>query len=90
MKRILICPLNWGLGHATRCVPVIRLLMKENVKIIIGAEGRPLALLQKEFPELECIEFKGAAINYPNQGSMALKMMFSIPKIVLGIVKEHQ
>lgn len=26
---ILIAPLNWGLGHATRCIPLIRKFQKE-------------------------------------------------------------
>ena len=52
-KRILISPLNWGLGHATRCIPIIRLLIKKNATVIIAADGRPLELLKQEFPDLE-------------------------------------
>ena len=25
-KNILVAPLNWGLGHATRCIPIIKAL----------------------------------------------------------------
>jgi UDP:flavonoid glycosyltransferase YjiC (YdhE family) len=89
-KRILVSPLNWGLGHATRCIPIIRLLIKKNATVIIAAEGRPLALLQQEFPNLEFIHLKGAAISYPNNGSMILKMILSIPKIIGGIISEHR
>ena len=88
-KRILICPLDWGLGHATRCIPIIRSLTKKNVTVIIAADGRPLQLLKKEFPELEFICLKGYSINYPNKGSMVFKMLFSIPKLFLGIYNEH-
>jgi hypothetical protein len=28
-KTILIAPLNWGLGHATRCIPIIRALQEQ-------------------------------------------------------------
>src|ERR1017187_10253799 len=89
-KRILICPLNWGLGHATRCIPIIRLLRKKNAEIIIAADGRSLELLKQEFPDLEFIRLQGYDINYPTGDSMILKMFFSIPKIVNGIYKEHQ
>lgn len=88
-KRILICPLNWGLGHATRCVPIIRLLLSKGAEVIIAADGRPLALLKQEFPQLQTIEFKGYNINYPSSGSMTLKMLLAIPKILKGIKKEH-
>ena len=89
-KRILICPLNWGLGHATRCIPIIHLLLKKNAEVIIAADGRPLELLKQEFPGLECICLQGYDIQYPDNGSMVWKMLFSIPKISLGIRKEHK
>lgn len=89
-KRILISPINWGLGHATRCIPIIRLLIKHKATVIVATEGRPLALLKHEFPNLEFITLKGYSISYPHKGSMLLKMFFSIPSILLGIYREHQ
>ena len=89
-KRILICPLNWGLGHASRCIPIIRLLLKENAEVIIAADERPLELLKLEFPTLTFITFKGYTIDYPDSGSMTLKMLFSIPKVLKGIKDEHE
>jgi UDP:flavonoid glycosyltransferase YjiC (YdhE family) len=38
-KTILIAPLNWGLGHATRCIPIIRALLKNNYIPIIASDG---------------------------------------------------
>jgi hypothetical protein len=46
-KTILIAPLNWGLGHATRCIPIIRALLKNNYIPIIASDGIALALLRK-------------------------------------------
>ena len=88
--KILICPLDWGLGHATRCIPVIQYLLQKNTEVIIAADGRPLALLKKEFPTIEFIKLRGYEINYPSRGTMVLKMLFSIPKIIRGIYREHQ
>lgn len=88
-KRILICPLDWGLGHATRCIPIIRLLLKKNAEILIAADAGPLALLKQEFPQLTFIQLKGYDIQYPKSGSMKMKMLLSIPKIVNGIKEEH-
>jgi len=89
-KRILICPLNWGLGHATRCIPIIRLLIQKKQTVVIAAEGGPLELLKIEFPELEFITFKGVRIKYPTSGSMIIKMLFSITKITKGIKAENK
>lgn len=88
-KRILICPLDWGLGHATRCIPIIRLLLKKNAEVVIAADAGPLALLKQEFPQLTFIQLKGYDIQYPKSGSMKMKMLLSIPKIVNRIKEEH-
>jgi uncharacterized protein (TIGR00661 family) len=87
-KRILVCPLDWGLGHATRCIPVIQLLLQKNMEVLIGGSGRSLALLKKEFPHLSFIDLPGYEIQYAN-GSLAWKLFFSTPKIFKAIKKEH-
>jgi uncharacterized protein (TIGR00661 family) len=87
---ILVCPLDWGIGHATRCVPVIRELLRQNVNVIIGAGGRPLAFLKQEFPTLQFIEFPGYRFSYPASGNMAFKMILQSPRILWGIRKERQ
>lgn len=89
ISRILICPLNWGIGHASRCIPVIKAFLDEGVEVIIAADERPLALLQKEFPLLETVVFKGYNPRYPDFGSMAWKMFLTMFPILIGIWKEH-
>ena len=69
-QRILIAPLDWGLGHATRCIPIIRYLLEKQQQVIVAADGRPLALLRKEFPDIEHIQLKGYSIKtYPESKS---------------------
>ncbi len=46
--RILVAPLNWGLGHATRCIPIIKALIEHNFKPVIASDGSALELLKKE------------------------------------------
>ena len=46
---------SWGLGHATRSLPVIRKLQEENNELTIISHGRSLELLKKEL---------GSNINY--------------------------
>lgn len=87
--RILVSPLDWGLGHATRCIPVIKSLLEKNQEVIVAAEGRGFALLKKEFPDLKFLSLPGYQIQYPKKG-MILKMLFSIPTILKGIKNEHE
>lgn len=89
-KRILICPLEWGLGHATRCIPIINALLEKKAEVIIAADGQVYELLKKEFPQLELIRLRGYAVTYPVKGSMMLKMLVSIPSIFRGIRRERR
>ena len=86
----MICPLDWGLGHATRCVPVIQKFIDSGANVIIAADKRPLAFLQKEFPNLQFITFPGYEISYPEKGSMTIKMLLLSPKILRKIKQEHK
>lgn len=88
--RVLIAPLDWGLGHSTRCIPIIRYLLERGVEVVIGADGRPMQLLRMEFPSLEFVQMSGYNISYPKRGSMALKIAVQIPKILAGIKREHE
>ena len=89
-KRILICPLDWGLGHAARDVPLIKLFIKYNFEPIIASCGNTFELLQREFPKLQIIEFPGYSIRFSKYRSQVLKMLVLIPKIILWIIKEHR
>lgn len=86
---ILIAPLDWGLGHATRCIPLIRNYISEGHRVILAAYGQSGLLLEKEFPDLKMIHFPGIEISYPKGKSMHLKMFLQIPKIIRSISREH-
>ena len=87
-KRILVAPLDWGIGHATRCIPIIKALIAHNYEVVIAADDRPLHLLTTEFKELEAIRLPGYNIKYPTYLPMSLSMLLQSPKILLGIKKE--
>ena len=88
-KTILVCPLDWGLGHATRCIPIINEFLSNNCRVIIGSSGKQKALLEQEFPNLTFLDLKGYEVEYPKTGSMTLKMLLQLPKINNAIKEEH-
>jgi UDP:flavonoid glycosyltransferase YjiC (YdhE family) len=89
-KRILIAPMDWGLGHATRCIPVINELLAAGAEVIIAADNRPAELLKKEFPALQHIRFPGYTIDYPVNANMAWTMFRQLPTLFRGIAEEHR
>ena len=87
--RILVAPLDWGLGHATRCVPLIKAALQAGHEVVLAADRSPLALLQKEFPGLELIRLKGYEISYPSNGSMIFSMALQLPKLGSRVIEEN-
>lgn len=88
-KRILVAPLNWGLGHATRCIPIIQALKKYDYLPIIASDGAALDLLKKEFPELICLELPSYNITYSKKGNrLKLKLLKDSPKFLKTIKAE--
>src|SRR6186713_2481942 len=89
MKKVLVTPLDWGLGHATRCVPIINELLKRNCTVVIGGCGESLELLKKEFPALTFLSLPAYKPVYPSSGSMVLKMLTQLPRFLSTIKQEH-
>lgn len=88
-KRILICPLNWGLGHATRDIPIIRDLIAKNNTVIIAADKQIISLFVDEFPALTYIHFPSFAVKYSEQ-NLIFNLFLSLPRIFKSIFKEHK
>ncbi|WKZ58405.1 MAG: glycosyltransferase [Cyclobacteriaceae bacterium] len=89
MKRVLVAPLDWGLGHATRCIPIIKVLLESGYEVILAGSGASLALLKTEFPELKTEELPGYKPTYPASGSMMIKLALQAPKFLRAVLKEN-
>lgn len=90
-KRILVAPLNWGLGHATRCIPIINALLTQGFTPVIASDGDALNLLKKEFPGLEFHELPSYKIKYAKNGkNFKIKLLWDSPKMLKAIQKEKK
>ena len=88
--RILIAPLDWGLGHATRCIPIIKELLHLNCEVVVVATKSIFSLLKKEFPTLVFLRYKGYEIEYSrNKKKFLSKIILQFPKLVLSVWKEN-
>lgn len=90
-KRILVAPLDWGLGHATRCVPIIRGLIQQNHQVFLAGDGAVQRLLQTEFPTLPFLELPGYKVRYAKKASnLSLSLLAQVPKITRAIYREKR
>ena len=89
-KTVLVAPLDWGLGHATRCIAIINELVGQGFNVLLASEKSGAALLQQEFPYLKMLSLKGYNVSYSKQpGLFFIKMLGQFFKI-LRTVKEEK
>ena len=88
-KKLLVAPLDWGLGHATRCVPVIRDLLNSHCEVWLAGEGAQEKLLREEFPLLPFLPLKGYRIKYAKTGFTG-KILLQVPSILRSIKVENK
>lgn len=90
-KTILVAPLNWGLGHAARCIPIIQALLDNQFKVLLASDGRALSLLRKEFPQLPYKELPAYNITYPkNKRLFKLQLLLKSPGILKAAKQEKK
>jgi hypothetical protein len=90
-SRILVAPLDWGLGHATRCIPVIYELLAQNTEVWLAAEGAQEVLLKREFPALQVLHLDGYRVHYGRSGPEFLRtILLQTPRLFRTIRKERR
>lgn len=90
-KNILVAPLNWGLGHSVRCIPIINKLIAFGFNPVLGSDGVALELLKKEFPNLTAVELPSYQIKYTKKGKFfKWKIVLTLPKMLRAIKAEKK
>jgi uncharacterized protein (TIGR00661 family) len=88
-KRVLIAPLDWGLGHATRCIPIINELINCGFDLLIAASGASASLLKMEFAKATIVPIEGYKISY-SKNLLLVKLLLQLPKVMRAITQEKK
>lgn len=87
---ILICPLEWGLGHAGRMIPLARRLQERNYNVIIGSGKTHQAMFRNELPGLTYIDFPGFNPGYSRFLPQYISILLKTPFLLYHILAEHR
>ncbi len=87
--KVLIAPLNWGLGHATRCIPLIRKYLADGAEVVIAGDGESFALLKKQFPDLRALPFPELNLTYSKRNSQVWAIAKALPRLIIWGLKDH-
>jgi uncharacterized protein (TIGR00661 family) len=87
---VLLSPLDWGLGHTTRCIPIINELLHQGCNVIIACNSTQKALLLREFPQLIYVHLSGYNLKYGKKGwGTIVRIILQTPKILIKINNEN-
>ena len=89
---VLVCPLDWGLGHTTRCIPLIRELLNQGCAVVIGCNSTQKELFKQEFEDsVGYTHLAGYNIRYgKSRRSTFAKLMLQSFKILIRIKREKR
>lgn len=88
-QTVLFSPLNWGLGHATRMVPLINQYKNNGDRVVLAANGKAYGFFKHEFPGVELVYFKGVNIKYAPKPFFWTALLLQAPLFIIGAVSEH-
>jgi len=87
--KILVAPLNWGLGHASRCVPIVQRLLDEGHEVVLGGDGDSFTLLRRHFPRLRYVYLAPLRMEYSAGKSQVWAMVKALPRLLVWSRKDH-
>ena len=87
--KILVAPLNWGLGHATRCIPLVRQHLELGDEVVLGGDGESLMLLQRHFPQLRVIHLPSLELRYSANDQQRGFYLRAIPALLRFTIADH-
>ena len=87
--KILVAPLNWGLGHASRCVPLVQQFIDEGHEVILAGDGASLTLLRRHFPKLRYVYLAPLNLRYSRGSRQVWAMMKAMPHLLSWAIKDH-
>jgi len=86
---ILICPLEWGLGHAARMIPLACRLRDMQNNVIVASGEEHLALFRNELEGLSYINFPGFKPGYSRVLPQYIYLLLKTPLLLYHIIREH-
>jgi UDP:flavonoid glycosyltransferase YjiC (YdhE family) len=91
VQKVLICPLDWGLGHTTRIIPIVRCYLENGYQVILGGSGTSGELLRNSFPALTFVSIPSPVIRYTAiRRYLPLMLLLQIPAMVFYAIKENR
>ncbi len=92
-KNILVAPLDWGAGHTTRCIPLMRHILDAGHRVIFAGNDRQQAIINSEMGDdaVTMVHLEGYNITYSPLNRIAQAgLLLQAPSVMAAIRNEQQ
>jgi hypothetical protein len=89
-KRILLSPLNWGMGHVARCIGLVKKLLLNGNTVLVAGDVGQLEVFRMYFHEIETIEHEGYPFKFGGKGHFERDLLLCFPSLVNRLKKEKE
>ncbi len=80
-QRVLLSPLNWGMGHVSRCIGLIDILLRNDNAIFIACSADQQAVFQQYFKDVTFIDHDGYPFEFGGKGKFSLDLLKSFSSL---------
>lgn len=87
-KRVLLSPLNWGMGHVSRCIGLIHQLLEQNNVITVASNAEQEVIFRMYFPELDYVALEGYPFQFKGNGNFAWDLAQNLGALKSRLKKE--
>ncbi len=88
-KGVLVAVPDWGLGHATRSLVIVRRLQELGLAVYLASSGRAGHLLRAECPALPFLELPSYDLHYSGR-HMAWNLLKQAPRLAARVGAEYK
>lgn len=89
-SNILLSPLNWGMGHVARCIPIIHQLIEQENRIIIACNKDQEQIFRAYFPDLIYVFHEGYPFSFKGKGNFERDIFLHFFKLKKRLKKEKK
>jgi UDP:flavonoid glycosyltransferase YjiC (YdhE family) len=89
-KRILISPLNWGMGHVARCISLIDTFLKNGNTVFAAVSEEQGAILRSYFPDVGVVNHDGYPFVFGGKGNFSLDLARQFKRLKTRLLEEEK
>jgi hypothetical protein len=88
-KRVLISALNWGMGHVSRCIALIDILLENQNEVFIAADDQQQMIFKQYFPEANYLLLEGYPFKFGSRGNFGLDLLRQLRPLQSRLKQEY-